>query len=87
MALPGGNLTVWTDIENPSIIFHELPEPMPLMLGWPDAVGVEKTSQVEYVVLGDIQLVIAVQGTDTYKIEFVQYDANAYVIYNGIAGS
>lgn len=83
MALPGGNLTVWTDVTNPSIVFYQLPEEMPLMAGWPDAVGADISGTIQFAVLGDIQLESAIRGAQRYKIEFSQHEANAYVIFNG----
>jgi hypothetical protein len=84
MSLPSNNFSEWTSAERPEIIFYKLPEDMPLMLGWPDAAGENITDKVQYEKLGDIELVGATQGYELYKIEFIQRDANAYVIFNGI---
>ncbi len=80
MPIPG----TLSPVGEPQITFVPLPEPMPLLLGWPDAAGENITDKVKLVLLGDVELLFAARTPARYKLEFTQHDANAYVIFNGI---
>lgn len=85
MTIPGTQMSLWTKEDKPRIKFNPLPEPLPLLLGWPNAAGQNITSKILWEAVGNIELVGGTRSQTRYRIEFKQHDANAYVIYNGLS--